>query len=145
MWKALEALSARPSRVLLTCHCPRITSLFNPWVSDPGVASSLFVSTRLGRNHESTLVMHVDETKRWNDLRWTTPAPTMNIFGPLLPRFQNVTRAFLSRIMMFFNPCRESVFHRFRFRFKCLGQILGRGGDYFATTTFNVCGFIIYF
>lgn len=76
---------------------------------------------------------------------WTTPAPTMNIFGPLLPRFQNVTRAFLSRIMMFFNPCRESVFHRFRFRFKCLGQILGRGGDYFATTMFNVCGFIIYF
>lgn len=60
-WKALEALSPRPSRVLLTCHCPRITSSSTPG-SDTQVASSLFVSTRLGRNHESTLVMHVDET-----------------------------------------------------------------------------------
>lgn len=67
-WKALEALSPRPSRVLLTCHCPRITSSSTP-ESDTQVASSLFVSTRLGRNHESTLVMHVDETNLVREMK----------------------------------------------------------------------------
>lgn len=141
-WKALEALSPRPSRVLLTCHCPRITSSSTPG-SDTQVASSLFVSTRLGRNHESTLVMHVDETNLVREMKrlWTT---RRWIFSDLFSRVSKTSRAFLSRIMMFFNPCRESVFH---FSFGLDSNVwakYGRRGDYFATTTFNVCGFIIF-
>lgn len=81
--------------------------------------------------------MHVDETNLVREMKrlWTT---RRWIFSDLFSRVSKTSRAFLSRIMMFFNPCRESVFH---FSFGLDSNVwakYGRRGDYFATTTFNV-------
>lgn len=96
--------------------------LFNPWVGHPGCVFSLCVDETGPKSRE-----YASYARGWDEPRprdeTTLNNPAMNIFGPLLPRFQNVKGLSFAYNDVFQSLSRECFSLQFRFGFKRLGQI----------------------